>query len=110
MRVIARSRGNTVNVGAAFKEVFGGGGHPGAASARSEEPLQKTLTKALSAFARHSRPARTARDVMSRPVRTVRADAAVKEAQETLLRYGHNGLPVLGAEVESLWASSRGAT
>ena len=107
VRVIARSRGNTINVGAALAEAFGSGGHPGAASARSEEPLQEALTKALSAFSHHSRPARTARDVMSRPVRTVRADEAVKEAQETLLRYGHNGLPVLGAEGELVGVISR---
>lgn len=36
-----------------------------------------------------------ARDVMTHPVRTVAADAPVREAGATLARYGHNGLPVL---------------
>ena len=107
VRIIARSRGGTVNVGAALGEAFGSGGHPGAASARSKEPLQEALTKALSAFSQHSRPARTARDVMSRPVRTVGADETVKEAQERLVRYGHNGLPVLGVEGELVGVISR---
>ena len=106
-RLIARSRGGTINVSAAFAEAFGSGGHPGAASARSDAPLREALGEALSAFARHSRPALTARDVMSRPVRTIRADEAVKEAQERLIRHGHNGLPVLDAQGELVGVLSR---
>ena len=106
-RLIARSRGETINVNAAFRDAFGSGGHPGAASARSDAPLPEALEKALSSFSRHSRPALTARDVMSRPVRTIRADATVKEAQEKLVRHGHNGLPVLDAEGELVGVLSR---
>ena len=106
-RLIARSRGSTINVSAAFAEAFGSGGHPGAASARSDAPLPEALEKALSAFSRHSRPALTARDVMSRPVRTIMADATVKEAQERLIRHGHNGLPVLNAKGELVGVLSR---
>ena len=106
-RLIARSRGGTINVSAAFAKAFGSGGHPGAASARSDAPLREALGEALSAFARHSRPALTARDVMSRPVRTIRADEAVKEAQERLIRHGHNGLPVLDAQGELVGVLSR---
>ncbi len=107
VHLVARSRGNTVDVGAALAKAFGGGGHPGAASAGSEKSLQEALEKALSAFSRHSRPARTARDVMSRPVRTVQADATIKEAQDTLIRHGHNGLPVLDGAGELVGIISR---
>ena len=95
--VIARARGETIDVGAALADAFGGGGHPSAAFAKSEAPVRETLELALSAFARHSGRAETAATLMSSPVKTVDADATIAEAQALLLRYGHNGLPVVGS-------------
>jgi tRNA nucleotidyltransferase (CCA-adding enzyme) len=37
----------------------------------------------------------TARDLMSSPVRTIRPDTTIHEAQRILLRYGHSGLSVV---------------
>lgn len=93
--LIARAKGGSVDVGAAFAEALGGGGHPGAAFAKSDLSLQEAKEWALEAFTRHSRPGKRARDLMSQPVKTVRAGASVAEAQEMLANYGHNGLPVL---------------
>ena len=36
-----------------------------------------------------------ARDLMSSPVRTIRRDTTIAQAQRVLLRYGHSGLPIV---------------
>ncbi len=91
----ARATGSRFDVAAALREAVGGGGHPGAAFARSRDARADVEARVLAALARHARPARHARDVMSTPVRTVPPDATVHEASEVLLRYGHGGLPVV---------------
>ena len=40
----------------------------------------------------------TARDLMSSPVRTIRPETTIGEAQRILLRYGHSGLSVVDAQ------------
>lgn len=40
-------------------------------------------------------PEQSARDLMSSPVRTVRPQTTIEEAQKLLLRYGHSGLPIV---------------
>jgi tRNA nucleotidyltransferase (CCA-adding enzyme) len=92
--VFARSlRG--IDVGSALSEAFGGGGHRGAAFARTDGPPQSAAEQALSALRRHVTPAKTARDIMSSPVKTVSADTTVGQAQKLLSQFGHNGVPVL---------------
>lgn len=93
--LFARSAGHAFDVGAALRESAHGGGHPGAAFARTRSPLQPAVRRALDALERHARPPIRARDLMSAPVRTVAPDATVHEAGSLLLRYGHNGLPVV---------------
>lgn len=95
--LFARSAGDAFDVGEALREAAGGGGHPGAAFARTSTGLRPAMRAALEAFARHARPPLRARDLMSAPVRTVEPDATVHEASRRLLRYGHNGLPVVEA-------------
>ncbi|BAU11111.1 tRNA nucleotidyltransferase/poly(A) polymerase family protein [Leptolyngbya sp. NIES-3755] len=43
----------------------------------------------------HINPEQSARELMSSPVRTVRPETTIKEAQKILLRYGHSGLPIV---------------
>lgn len=93
--LIARAKEGTINVGAALAEAFDGGGHAGAAFARSELPLEAALPRALAAFERHAQAGLRARDLMSAPVRTVPGSATIAEAAALLARYGYNGLPVV---------------
>lgn len=90
--------GEPFDVGQALAEAFGGGGHRGAAFARTELPLAEARARLIAALGRHGREPRLAREVMSAPVRTVREDESVRAALELLARYGHNGLPVVDAE------------
>ncbi|MBD2112277.1 MULTISPECIES: CBS domain-containing protein [Cyanophyceae] len=74
----------------------GGGGHPAAASASltTEDPLE--TVQEVMAVVRSQLPRQpTARDLMSSPVRTIRPDTTIHEAQRILLRYGHSGLSVV---------------
>ncbi|MEO1069848.1 MAG: CBS domain-containing protein, partial [Cyanobacteria bacterium J06638_6] len=77
-------------------KAWDGGGHPAAASAHLTtatpvEVVQQVIETARS----HLPPSPTARDLMSSPVRTIRPDTTIREAQRILLRYGHSGLSVV---------------
>jgi tRNA nucleotidyltransferase (CCA-adding enzyme) len=76
----------------------GGGGHPTAASATltTDTPTQVMETVLDQARLQFPKPP-TARDLMSSPVRTIRPDTTIGEAQRILLRYGHSGLSVVDA-------------
>lgn len=43
----------------------------------------------------HINPEQSARELMSSPVRTIRPETTIEEAQRLLLRYGHSGLPIV---------------
>ncbi|TVQ09871.1 MAG: CBS domain-containing protein [Leptolyngbya sp. DLM2.Bin27] len=75
---------------------LGGGGHPTAASANLTTADPLATVQRLMAGVRSQLPQQlTARDLMSSPVRTIRPDTTIKEAQRILLRYGHSGLSVV---------------
>ncbi len=92
---------------AALAESIGGAGHPGAAYGRTDLGPQDALERVVASLLRHSTPAPRARDLMSAPVRTVDVAGSVADAQEAMLRFGHNGLPVLGAAGELVGVVSR---
>lgn len=75
---------------------LGGGGHAAAASASltTETPLA-TVQGVIETVRSQWPPLPTARDLMSSPVRTIRPDTTIHEAQRILLRYGHSGLSVV---------------
>jgi tRNA nucleotidyltransferase (CCA-adding enzyme) len=93
--LIGRSRLEEVNVAEVASE-FGGGGHPAAASStmkgitliEAHERLVKTLEEMV-------RPKRVAREVMVYPFKTIESEQTLEEADEILIRYNVNGLPVL---------------
>lgn len=105
--VIARAEENTFDVGATLRQAFGGGGHPSAAFAQSDLPPEQTLEKVLEALKHHARSAATAQALMSYPVKTIQNDATLAVAQEKLLQYGHNGLPVTDTAGELVGMISR---
>jgi len=96
--VVARSRTQELDV-TQLLAPLGGRGHRQAASVSlkgvtAEEAMRVLLLGLDSAVV----PARTAADLMSTPVRTVRPDTSVEEASRIMLRLGHSGLPVVDEE------------
>ncbi|BAY43742.1 polynucleotide adenylyltransferase region [Scytonema sp. HK-05] len=105
--VIGRSQIQSINLNELFQPL-GGGGHSQAAalnlrSVNAEEILNQLL-EGIKATIPHPP---TARDLMSSPVRTIRPETTIAEAQRTLLRYGHSGLCVVDAEGELVGIISR---
>lgn len=93
--IVGRSRTNSVDVDEVLKEL-GGGGHFQAASAvvkdLSLDELEKKLIRILE---RKVRVGIVAKDIISSPVKTVNTSASIEETKKILLRYGHNGIPVV---------------
>lgn len=75
---------------------FGGKGHRRAASAIVKQATADEVRDSLvGTLYKEVYPVKTARDIMSSPVRTVPSDTTVEKARELMLRYGHSGFPVL---------------
>jgi tRNA nucleotidyltransferase (CCA-adding enzyme) len=87
---------------------FGGGGHPKAAVAtlRGGDP-DALLEQVLSQLRDRIPKPPTARELMSSPVRTIRPETTIAEAQRILLRYGHSGLSVVNAQNQLVGIISR---
>jgi tRNA nucleotidyltransferase (CCA-adding enzyme) len=92
--IIARSRTPAVNV-AAIVEKFGGGGHPGAASAIIKGAANRIEEEIIEMIGQSVTPQPVVREIMSKPVRTVSPGTSVETASSILFRYGHTGLPVV---------------
>ncbi len=103
LTVIGRSRGGSfsavqaagINLGELFEQL-GGGGHVSAAAAtlKATSP-EATLAQLLDQLRDQIPQPPQARELMSSPVRTVRPETTIEEAQRILLRYGHSGLSVV---------------
>ncbi len=93
--VIGRSRIPQTNLNQLFTP-FGGGGHGQAASmsTQTDEPKQ-VFGQLLNELQQQIPQPPTARDIMSSPVRTIRPDVTIEQAQRILFRYGHSGLSVV---------------
>ncbi len=111
LTVIGRSRGglglDELNLGELFQP-WGGGGHSRAASlslraADSESEFQQIVDRLTQQIPQPP----TAREMMSSPVRTIRPETTIEEAQRILLRYGHAGLSVVDAEGQLVGIISR---
>ncbi|MGH1392828.1 MAG: CBS domain-containing protein [Trichormus sp.] len=107
LTVIGRSQIPGIHLNQLF-ESFGGGGHSQAASlnlrgADSQNILQQLLEGMKTAIPHPP----TARDLMSSPVRTIRPETTISEAQRILLRYGHSGLSVVDSQGQLVGIISR---
>jgi tRNA nucleotidyltransferase (CCA-adding enzyme) len=107
LAVIARSRIEGTDLNALFKPL-GGGGHPKAAALtlRADDP-QQILNQVLTQFRAQIPQPPTAQELMSSPVRTIRPETTIDEAQRILLRYGHSGLSVVDADGQLVGMISR---
>jgi tRNA nucleotidyltransferase (CCA-adding enzyme) len=93
--VIGRSRLAETNLNQLFTP-FGGGGHPQAASmALTTDQPQQIFQDLLTQLTSQIPQPPTGRDLMSSPVRTIRPDTTIEQAQRILFRYGHSGLSVV---------------
>lgn len=97
--IIGRSTIPNTNLNILFKPL-GGGGHPQAATVTLRENITTVLDEILQQFEQQIPHAPVARDLMSSPVRTIRPETTVREAQRILLRYGHSGLSVVNSQDE----------
>lgn len=107
VQVIGRSRRPEIDVAWIARE-FGGGGHAVAAAAsvkgRTLVEVQEQLRTLLT---QRYRPALFAQDVMTKPVKSVGADATVLDAERTMTTSGVNVLPVLDRNEQYVGIISR---
>lgn len=95
VQIIARSRVPEVNTGRICAS-FGGGGHPGAASASVKDKTLSEIKDAIFGLLySHINQGITVRDIMSSPVHFVREDHTIAEAEEIMLRYILKAMPVI---------------
>lgn len=112
--VIGRSRssaGASSTEGIDLNELLqplGGGGHARAAALtlRSADPAT-TLTALLEQLREQIPRPPMAQTLMSSPVRTIRPDTTIGEAERILLRYGHSGLSVVETDGQLVGIISR---
>jgi tRNA nucleotidyltransferase (CCA-adding enzyme) len=92
--VVARSRINEVDVGAILT-AMGGGGHAYAAAASIKgKTLAQTETRLIEVLYSKVKARRQAKDLMSSPAITTRADISCQKAKEIITRYNVNALLV----------------
>ncbi|CAN2046071.1 A-adding tRNA nucleotidyltransferase [Candidatus Magnetomoraceae bacterium gMMP-1] len=99
--LVGRSRIPEVDAGGIIK-VFGGGGHPFAASATIKGvPLVETQKKLVEVLYQQVQ-SRQAKQLMSSPAITTEPNTSVKNAAQTLIRYNVNALLVMEKKSEKL--------
>jgi tRNA nucleotidyltransferase (CCA-adding enzyme) len=95
VEVIGRSRSPEIDVGWIARE-FGGGGHAVAAAAIVKgQTLTEVKERLVQLLMERYRPTLLAKDVMTKPVKTISGEATVTETEQRMTNYGVNVLPVL---------------
>ena len=107
LTVIGRSQITHTNLNLLFQP-FDGGGHSQAASLNMRTTDSRPILQELLAGLKSQIPhPPTARDLMSSPVRTIRPETTIAEAQRILLRYGNSGLSVVNNQDKLVGIISR---
>lgn len=107
LTVIGRSRIDETNLNELLQPL-GGGGHSQAAAVRLRDVNpQETLEQLVNQLIAQIPQPLTARELMSSPVRTIRPETTISEAQRILLRYGHSGLSVVDENDQLVGVISR---
>jgi tRNA nucleotidyltransferase (CCA-adding enzyme) len=95
VQVIGRSRRPEIDVSWIARE-FGGGGHAVAAAASVKgKTVIEVRERIVQLLTERYRPTLLAKDVMTKPVKSIGLDATVADAEACLTKYGVNVLPVL---------------
>ena len=98
VEVIGRSRTSDIDVGGIAQE-FGGGGHTVAAAAIvKDKTLTEVKERVVQLLTQRYRPTLLARDVMTRPVKSIAGEETVKATEQQMTHYGVNVLPVLDSK------------
>ncbi len=93
--LVGRSRAKELDVAALLKE-FGGGGHHAAASATIKgDSLEIIEEQILRRIPDYIKPGKVAADIMTSPVIVVPWDSAIREAEDSMTKFGVNVLPVI---------------
>ena len=93
--LVARSRVPEVDAGEILRGL-GGGGHATAASATVKDlTIFQVMTRLKELFREKVNPRCTVRELMSAPVKTLPDESTLAEAQELLVKYNVNAMPVL---------------
>lgn len=105
--VVARSSVPEVSAREILR-LLGGNGHDAAASVViKNESLETVIGRLLEAIRSQVKPSLTAAAVMNKPVKTVTPQMAMEEAGKVMIRYGHNGLPVVDDNGQTVGIISR---
>ncbi len=98
IQLVARCRIPEIDVGGVARE-FGGGGHRTAASASIKDLTSiQVEERILQILYNTIKPVRTAKDIMTTPVKIIHNDAIINEAGDLMTRYGISALPVIDNE------------
>lgn len=107
LTVIGRSRIEGTNLNELFQPL-GGGGHSQAASMRLRDvDSLTTIEQLVHQLKDQIQEPLCARELMSSPVRTIRPETTISEAERILLRYGHSGLSVVNENDQLVGVVSR---
>ncbi len=94
--IVGRSRLPSVNVGQILS-IFGGGGHPQAASCLLIGTTHTVAAqRLLDAIREQVHPSVLARDIMSTVVRTIDPESSIEDAHAIIVHTGYSGLVVTG--------------
>lgn len=95
IHLVARSRVPEIDAGAILKRL-GGGGHASAAAGIARElSLSQAEEHLMVEIDAHVLPVKSAREIMTSPVITIKPGASLKEAGDAMTRYNVNVLPVV---------------
>lgn len=95
VQVIGRSRRPEIDVSWIARE-FGGGGHAVAAAASVKgTTLIEVRERIVQLLTERYRPILLAKDVMTKPVKSIGMDATIADTETRMTKYGVNVLPVL---------------
>jgi tRNA nucleotidyltransferase (CCA-adding enzyme) len=105
---LSGAQAESINLGKLLQPL-GGGGHAGAAAVtlRTSDDPKAVLSQLLTQLKQQIPQPLTAKDLMSAPVRTIRPETTIAEAQRILLRYGHSGLSVVNQQDQLVGIISR---
>ena len=96
--IIGRAHSMRVNLLPILKR-WGGGGHEQAGSASVKHgdyaAIEADVKEHLNIMLK---PAITARDMMTHPVKTILPETSIEEAGQLMFRYGHSGFPIVKDE------------
>jgi tRNA nucleotidyltransferase (CCA-adding enzyme) len=107
LTIVGRSQIPGVDLNRLFQPLGGGGHAPAAALTTKSDDADATLALLLEELKKQIPRPLTARELMSSPVRTIRPETTIGEAQRILLRYGHSGLPVVDRQDRLVGVISR---